>query len=122
MTGCAWAGVGRLAARLSPATADRNPSRPHTRLPIMQSSLQRAALVRVPTRKIPRNSKRLVPDMGVGRNGFSTVAGMWRPVALLSQQRRQRLAVTRPADLFGEGWIAHALVAGDKNRRAVGIG
>src|ERR1700746_3955989 len=64
---------------------------PNQPVPTLRSSPEPAfARGNLPIGKIPRNSKRLVPDIGVGGNGFSRPVGMWRPVApsLPSQQVR----------------------------------
>ena len=65
---------------------------PKHRLPTMRSvPLSPPRCRGIPTRKIPRNSKRLVPDIGVVVTGFrprSVCGGRSQPIAPLAQQPR----------------------------------
>ena len=101
MTGCAWALLATAEARRSPTATPRMPK---PRLPTMRSSPERPRPRGIPTRKIPRNSKRLVPDIGVVVTGFRLPLGMWRPVAVVSAERAaQAPRRSPPCTMPGEG-------------------
>ncbi len=111
MTGvwfCAWAAQPpKPNAAIASSVPKRMPNTPladHAFRPLAASPASRG----FPTRKIPRISNAVSTRYSqVGGNGFSTPAGMWRPVAAVSAAGAVILSGCRcspPAARSGKGW------------------